>query len=175
MLKTEHYQLNKPEVTDPLRLEDFNENVDLIDAALKSQADSLAAVNTALGTKAEQSTVAALQSAVNGKGNCKIAMGSYTGTGTYGSAKPTSLTFPFAPTVVMIAESGDGTSTEPVRMNTSFLVNPLQGATSTYDKALRVTWSGSSVSWYCDDDVVNPHLAQNNRSGYIYYWVAFRM
>ena len=34
MLKTENYQLNKPEPADPLRLADFNENADIIDAAL---------------------------------------------------------------------------------------------------------------------------------------------
>lgn len=43
MLKTENYNLNKPEPNDPLRLEDFNENSDLIDAALKSVQNEAAA------------------------------------------------------------------------------------------------------------------------------------
>ena len=34
MTKTEHYNLNKPEATDPLRLADFNQNADIIDTAL---------------------------------------------------------------------------------------------------------------------------------------------
>ena len=32
--KTQNYNLNKPEVTDPLRLADFNQNADILDAAL---------------------------------------------------------------------------------------------------------------------------------------------
>lgn len=36
MEKTQNYNLNKPEVSDPMRLADFNENSDLIDAALTS-------------------------------------------------------------------------------------------------------------------------------------------
>ena len=36
MLKTENYNLNKPEGTDPLRLADFNQNSDIIDGALKN-------------------------------------------------------------------------------------------------------------------------------------------
>ena len=34
MTKTNNYNLKKPEPTDPLRVADFNENADLIDAAL---------------------------------------------------------------------------------------------------------------------------------------------
>ena len=34
MKKTTHYQLNKPESGDPLRVADFNENADIIDGAL---------------------------------------------------------------------------------------------------------------------------------------------
>ena len=41
MLKTTNYQLNKPEGTDPVRVDDFNENADVIDAALMSKAEIL--------------------------------------------------------------------------------------------------------------------------------------
>ena len=34
MTKTMNYNLNKPEATDPLRLADFNQNSDILDAAL---------------------------------------------------------------------------------------------------------------------------------------------
>ena len=34
MTKTQNYNLNKPEATDPLRLADFNGNADIIDGAL---------------------------------------------------------------------------------------------------------------------------------------------
>ena len=36
MTKTQNYNLNKPEATDPLRLADFNQNSDILDAALKN-------------------------------------------------------------------------------------------------------------------------------------------
>ena len=36
MTKTQNYNLNKPEATDPLRLADFNGNADIIDGALAS-------------------------------------------------------------------------------------------------------------------------------------------
>ena len=42
MEKTQYYNLNKPEVTDPLRVEDFNENADLIDAAIKAVEQAVA-------------------------------------------------------------------------------------------------------------------------------------
>lgn len=34
MTKTQNYNLNKPETTDPMRLADFNENSEILDAAL---------------------------------------------------------------------------------------------------------------------------------------------
>ena len=34
MTKTQHYNLNKPEATDPIRVADFNGNADIIDTAL---------------------------------------------------------------------------------------------------------------------------------------------
>ena len=36
MQKTQNYNLNKPEAGDPLRLADFNQNSDILDAALKN-------------------------------------------------------------------------------------------------------------------------------------------
>ena len=59
MQKTSNYNLNKPEVTDPMRLADFNENADIMDAAL-----------------------AGLNTAVSNMGNCKIMTGSWIGDGT---------------------------------------------------------------------------------------------
>ena len=38
MTKTEHYQLNKPEASDPVRVADFNQNADIIDTVLANVA-----------------------------------------------------------------------------------------------------------------------------------------
>ena len=42
MTKTSNYNLNKPEPTDPMRLADYNQNSDIIDAAIKAVEQSVA-------------------------------------------------------------------------------------------------------------------------------------
>ena len=79
MEKTSNYNLNQWEPTDPIRREDFN-------------ADN-AAIDEALG---------ALSTAASGFGNCRIAAGTYKGTGKYGSSNPTTLEVGFAPRLVAI-------------------------------------------------------------------------
>ena len=93
MTKTNIYNLKKPEPTDPLRLEDFNENADILDGLLNS-------LNTA---------VAGLDAAAKKFGNCHIASGTYKGTGKYGSANPTTIEVGFAPKLAIIyfEHSGD--------------------------------------------------------------------
>lgn len=77
MTKTEHYNLKKPGPNDPLSQADFNENADLIDAAL-------AALNTAVA---------------NG---VKLQTGSYSGKGVYGSGNPNTLNLNFTPKFLMV-------------------------------------------------------------------------
>ena len=67
--------------TDRILVEEFNDNWDKIDTALKGNADG----------------VAALQTALAGAGNCEIGMISYTGTGKSGDSNPTTVTFPKMP------------------------------------------------------------------------------
>ena len=50
MTKTGNYNLNKPEPTDPLRLADFNENADIIDAALAAVPSFVTGTYTGDGT-----------------------------------------------------------------------------------------------------------------------------
>ena len=81
MNKTANFQLTQWEKTDRIMMEDFNRDNAAIDAALKSSADG----------------VAALQTALAGAGNCEIGMISYTGTGKNGDSNPTTVTFPKMP------------------------------------------------------------------------------
>lgn len=92
MNKTANFQLTQWEKTDRIMMEDFNRDNAAIDTALKSNADG----------------VAALQTALEKCGNCRITISSYTGTGTLGEAHPTSLTFAEPPLLVFILgpESG---------------------------------------------------------------------
>ena len=86
MTKTTNYQLPKWEKTDRIQMEDFNDMTATLDAALKANADAAAAASAA----------GALC------GNCKIETSTYTGNGKYGSANPTTLTFPKKPTAVAV-------------------------------------------------------------------------
>lgn len=81
MNKTANFQLTQWEKTDRIMMEDFNRDNAAIDTALKSNADG----------------VAALQTALAGAGNCEIGMISYTGTGKSGDSNPTTVTFPKMP------------------------------------------------------------------------------
>ena len=45
MTKTQNYNLNKPEGGDPLRLADFNQNSDILDAALSNLNVAMGALN----------------------------------------------------------------------------------------------------------------------------------
>lgn len=73
----------------------------------------------------------------------KIATGSYTGDGYYGSAHAITLTFEFEPKAVLIVSTG--------RPEFGLLIRPgwslgVSGAGMT--NAASVTWDGNSVSWY---------------------------
>ena len=79
--ETPNYRLSRWAGTDRILVEEFNDNWDKIDTALKGNADG----------------VAALQTALAGAGNCEIGMISYTGTGKSGDSNPTTVTFPKMP------------------------------------------------------------------------------
>ena len=79
--ETPNYRLSRWAGTDRILVEEFNDNWDKIDTALKGNADG----------------VAALQTALAGAGNCEIGLISYTGTGKSGDSAPTTVTFPKMP------------------------------------------------------------------------------
>ena len=102
----------------------------------------------------------------------KIEVGSYVGTGTYGSSNPNSLTFEFEPRLVVIvgAMYSDGTY-----VYTLTLVNPLTVASAHVGSGNKtgclVTWSGKSVSWY-NNGSSGQDGNQLNYSGKTYCYVA---
>ena len=79
--ETPNYRLSRWAGTDRILVEEFNDNWDKIDTALKASADNVA------------SAAAALENC----GNCEIGMISYTGTGKSGDSDPTTVTFPKMP------------------------------------------------------------------------------
>lgn len=129
MNKTANFQLTQWEKTDRIMMEDFNRDNAAIDAALKSSADE----------------VAALQTALEKCGNCRITISSYTGTGTLGEAHPTSLTFAEPPLLVFVLGPESGFMARGRAMNA---FQSSSNATPT------TTWSADqkTVSWYTPYD-----------------------
>ena len=107
-----------------------------------------------------------------GTGFAQIETGSYTGTGTYGSSNPNSLTFGFVPKIWgIIGRSVDNS----LDVNTFFVP---YGSTNAYGQyqsggtattALTISYSGSSVSWYTSGF---SEVEQFNASNSVYYYVA---
>ena len=96
MGKTANYGLPKWEKSDFIKMDDFNGAFANIDAALKANADAAA------GAAGAESVSALARDVGTGGKNCRVALGSYTGTGKYGSANPNTLTFPIKPVLVVI-------------------------------------------------------------------------
>ena len=102
----------------------------------------------------------------------KIATGSYTGTGTYGASNPNSLTFEFAPKIVLLY-AGEAASLfgETHRLLPYTL---LWGCTTRfgYDNNSaninNCTYSGNTMSWYCTGGAAQ----QQNTSGGTFRYVA---
>ena len=155
--QTANYGLTQWEATDRILMEDFNSDNTKTDAALKENADNIAALETAVAEK----------------GNCQFSYGTYTGSGTYGTGHPTKLTFPFEPKLVIIqnmaAAATDTSGSSQYGRYIMFLIRPL---TSYYFNSgsfsAKITWSGKTVSWTSTDGAAY----QLNVSGNTYLYVA---
>ena len=143
----------------------FNDAFDGIDKALKANADAAQALQSG---KADAQTVSALAKNLGTAGhNCRIAVGSYTGTDTYGSANPTSLTFDFYPVVVIVAIVSESPANNPsvfIRGRNLAASKPEGGAYST----LKLTWSDNGVSWYNANTGKNSAYQLNAATQYCY-------
>jgi len=143
---TANLNLNQWVGTDPVLMADFN------------------ADNTKLDT-----AIAALQN-----GMLHIATGSYTGDGTFGSEHPNTLTFDFAPKLVIVI----GGSYASV-----FIAGSTEGAGWSMRNILgnlnhSVTWTGNQLRWYIqtvwgDDVSYTPNSRfQQNDSNTVYRYFA---
>ena len=166
MDKTANYNLPQWVETDPIRMKPFNDAFDGIDAALKANADAAQALQSG---KADAQTVSALAKNLGAAGhNCRIAWGSYTGTGQIGSAHPNTLNFDFYPVLVLVAPvKPDGYTKNPMVLARG------RNVASTYPDGaskweLTVSWTDRSVSWYSSETDAG---YQHNRSGSAYLYV----
>ena len=126
---TANYHLPQWVETDRILMEDFNDMASTLDAALKTNADGLAA-NTA---------------AIANKGNCQLYTASYVGNGAYGSGSPNSLTFPGTPQAVFVANCGSN-------LLTFWMLRgmPKGNARGKGLSENTLTWGETSLSWFSD-------------------------
>ena len=137
---TQNYQLPQWESEDRILMEDFNDAMEKIEGGLS-------------GLEA---------------GTPKVAAGTYTGTGTSGSENPTSLTFPFRPTLVLV--------TEPTHQSVNLMLLP--SALGTLDSPASLftvngadivaAWEGNTVYWWSWKD----DISQFNGLGKTYSYLA---
>ena len=105
----------------------------------------------------------------------RIATGSYTGTGTYGSSNPNSLTFDFEPKVVFMTGRDPSAYVETQPKVTGGIVywgvTTTMYANGTDDSAKStITYSGNTMRWYCASGYGG--YCQLNESGRVYHYIA---
>jgi len=146
---TSNYGLCQWKASDKVLRTEFNADNAKLDAALAGKASVLAlnSLSAVVDGKASASALNALTQTVSGhtdtlakKGNCRICVETYTGTGLYGSGHPTTVTFPAKPWLVIFS-SERGWTVPAVRGVTS-----LQCFGAGNPAALSGSWSGNSVS-----------------------------
>lgn len=120
-------------------------------------------------------------------GGMKFASGSYTGTGTYSASSPASLTFDFAPKVLMVfrtSTSTGGSAGNLLRSEASkcYFIQNLDLLTTEYVKGRgfgaqsyqgpfgKKSADGKTISWY-EDNSADDWLY--NKSGETYSYAAF--
>ena len=136
MQQTETYKLNLIESTDTFSPAPLNENMQAIEGVLAEQAASL---------KGQAETLNKLAAAA-----LKIAMGTYTGTGTYGSDSKNSLAFGFQPKLVLVM--GGAQSCLFLRGFGSGLGHSCVNGDA--DRLVQTAaWNGNTLTWYIHEAI----------------------
>lgn len=159
MGKTANYGLPKWEKSDFIKMDDFNAAFGKIDETLKANADAAASC-------ADAETVAALEQKWERGKVCRVAWGSYTGTGTYGKDHPTTLSCDFTP-VMLAVYNRDSNNITPVfafREMTEFGYSSSGGINA-------ITWGERGVSWYVTSGNTMSTNYQMNASGKAYHYL----
>ena len=148
MQHTSKYQFKLIEGTDSFSPGPLNDNMEKVEEQFEAVEEDLANLAAAVGTHGE---------------TARIAFGSYVGTGTYGADNPNSLTFGFAPAVVVL------TAATSNYQDPTLLLRPmptLPGPDGSI--AIQMTWGENGLSWYAG----NSAISQGNADGTTYYYVA---
>ena len=156
--QTPNYRLSRWEGTDRILVEEFNDNWDKIDTAIKSNAGAIAAeVSAREGGDSTLRTT--LQAALAKCGNCQIFVGAFTGDG----AAARTLTFSGKLLYLLV------TTAEGHRKNRS--LSMIRGTTTTYadvsdyNSVTAVSWTDTSVTF----ETPNPAYGVNiDQTAYVY-------
>ena len=188
MQQTRTYNLKLIDTDDPFSPDALNENTQavedalvtheaVVDGELKSQklewqarADALAQTGAADKNETDAALAAIAANLGTGGYNCRIKFGSYKGSGKFGPANPTKLTFDFCPVLVII---GRGFSAGNSNVHFGMMMRDNGGGVSfEYSKTLSVKWTDNGVSWYCAEESSGGSAnAQMNISDTYYYVV----
>ncbi|MCI7282128.1 hypothetical protein [Dysosmobacter sp.] len=133
--QTPNYKLSRWAGTDRILVEEFNDNWDKIDAALKGNADAVAAE-----TAARDEEKKALQALIGQRGNCFVEFGSYTGTGN----RLRTMTFSHKPILVIIRNCTNYSS--PLHLVMIQGAANANGYENSSAASVALAWSGNSVS-----------------------------
>ena len=146
MTKTANYQLNQWGENDYVKRADFNADNQKIDAAIKAVAE----------------------------GNCRIAVGSYVGTGTHGEANPTSITCPFRP-LFIILDTLSLYSITNCPQHTIFYCGMERALGCETSSQLALSWNGNTVTWYIPGNNSEPAKRQFNVLDKTYHYIVVGM
>ena len=118
---------------------------------------------------------AKIDEALAGKAN--ISCGSYVGSGTGGSSSPVSLSFSFAPAVVIVTGPGGFGGEEHESCVVFIRNNTAAGYTAAYNSAaksveLACSWNGNALSFNSLSSGENAALEQLNALGENYFYAA---
>lgn len=105
----------------------------------------------------------------------KISMGSYTGTGTAGSANPNSLTFDFEPKLVIVGgyNTANYTGTTLSGFSAAFFMaiwGKEVSLSADQHTKMTLSFSGNTMSWYNDGGSMGE--SQFNNEGSVYNYIA---
>ena len=98
-------------------------------------------------------------------GLARIATGSYTGAGGYGTGSPNTLTFDFVPKFVVVKEAASDT-----KFGGYCWLSPITHGPVCYPETryVTITWDGKTIRWYNAES----SIYQLNRYGVVYHYVA---
>ena len=161
---TENYGLCQWEATDQVLRTEFNEDNAKVEAALVKHDTAIAGNVQAIQTEADAraNAVTTLTAELLKRGNCKIEVKSYNGTGYSGTSHHTRITFSKQPLLFLVLGQTQFMAGSKHTERGTVIKFESYGASVS---APYLTWSGNQVSFYGNDD-----RDQLNSTG-ITYWV----